>query len=254
MEKVKLPNKFFGSKYVQVFICYSLASCVVYLSQMILSSNEQMETNAYMALHIIVPAVLWFFIGLVLSGLMLKQGDNLSVLRITIIIVALVLFEQITSAFLAQNIGFVKNNAVFRRWNFPNPAFPLWVAHLMIPLCVFLYRYACYYGKKRILAIPISLFTAMLISLYLNIVIYGGHYGFVTVKNYIDISIWHIYTQLVVYNALHCLFILLYRFHYRKISETKTEVPYSQKSGYFYYEAENIKMLISRMRKPVHRS
>ncbi|MCL2412295.1 MAG: hypothetical protein FWC97_11710 [Treponema sp.] len=256
-DKHKQLGALFRAIYTRAFICYGLMSCVFYFVIMLVL-RKPIVPDIYLALNLIVPAVLWFLIGLAINRWAQKAGSNpVPWFKIAIAIAVLILIHQAVSAIIVRHpetvIPIVGNWLTFNVFldsevmGIPRrsiSAFWYW-AHLPLALLlgIFPYRAFCFgtaQSDKRLLAVFLSLFIAGILNGKLMDVLYGGRISFISVRNFINLGFQDIHDYVFLFVMLQLIFFEL------KESDTTLK-------AYFKYEASNIKALVPKIRKKTKR-
>ena len=191
-----------------------------------------------------------------------RQIPFIKYFKVTIVsaVVILILIEQVISAIMARHIGVIV--PIIDNWlyfdvflnvkstNVLGFTLPNWFNLLVIPFGVLCFRIIYYKPKEinRLIIIPLSLFMAIFLCRYLNIVFYGGNIKFIAINYFFIFGILDIYRYICILNGLHCIFILIHRLINNKNSIEK-EGFLSYWKEYFKYEADNIKVFVLKMRK-----
>ena len=243
-------NKHKQLGYVQIFLCYGIISALFYFR--IMRANYLIvEQDIYLALNLIVIGALCFLFGLVINNWSLKSSGNpVPIVKIMIAVIALVLADVIVSAIIARNAGTAAPIAggwlAFRAVldsgatnNVFGFALPAWTMLFSIPVGIFVYRYACLSGKanKRLLAVFVILYMAASLTGYLNLLMHGGSFSFISARNFIDFGIRDIYRYITMLTGIHLICVILPRPKFNLRSNLR---------DYFRHEADNIKALVSR--------
>jgi|GEM_PF-5478210 len=102
--RIKPFSLIFKSKYAQIFFCYGLGSCVFYFAIMLLHCRP-IEADNYLVLNLVVPAILWFFVGLVINHWAQKGGTNVvAVSKILLAVVVLLFIHLVVLAIVINHI------------------------------------------------------------------------------------------------------------------------------------------------------
>jgi len=267
-DKRKPISDFFRSKYVKAFLCYGLGSCGLYFLFMFIHGGP-IEADIYLAINLIVSVVLWFLIGLAINHRAEKApNDKVPAFKIIIAAAALIVFYQVVTVILAavmvrhpeMAVPIIGDWLAFRVT--PNfiysaegsiqhsiftaiPVLPHLISlPLVLLLGIFMYRAFCFtdQANKRILAIFLMFFIAGILSGNVAGIICRGRFNFITVRNFIDLSVQNIFDYVVILVVLQLAF-----FESKKPSESKDPSPGLK--AYFKYEADNIRAVVSKLRK-----
>jgi hypothetical protein len=223
--------------------------------------------DIFLALNLVVPAVLWFFIGIAMNRWTQKAGIKpVPAFKIVLASAVLVLIYQVLTAFVISFSGTVIPIAgswlTFRV--FPAfleadsilhfvPILPAVTGLVTLPILLliitFIYRILCFIGQvnTRMVAVFTSLFVVTIISRELAFVLYGGSFNFMSVRNFIDLGIGDFYNY-----AFYFVFLQLLLFGFDKAQETLSEADFSSKEflrAFLKYEAGNIREVTSRLKK-----
>jgi len=257
----KQINVFFRSKYVKLFLCSSLVSCFYYFWNMFIR-RMPIEADIYLALNLVVPAVLWFLIGLALNRWAEKAPDDkVPAFKIAFVVVVLVFIYPIVSAIVIRHSETVvpivgdwltfslsARYAAVPEGGILGYVFSASILDWIMPLlallfCIFIYRFFCFYNliSKRMLAVFVIVWMTGIFSGRLADVFFWGSLNFITVRNFIGLGLIDIYDYAVYFFLLRLLL------ESKKPSQSKEVL--SEFKAYLKYETDNIKAVVSKLRK-----
>jgi len=215
----------------------------------------------------VVPAVLWFFIGLAINRWTQKAGAKpVPAFKIVISIAVLVLIYHAVTAVVIRlpgtdvpiagswitfsvTLAYLEAGSILRTV----PVLPAITGLVTLPILllviIFIYRILCFIGQvnTRMVAVFANLFVVTILSRELAFALYGVSFNFISVRNFIGLGIGDFYNY-----AFYFVFFQFALFGFDKARETSPEDDVSLKAffkAFFTYEIGNIKAVVSKLKK-----